>query len=325
MSKWCTLLIIIHKLYITRCSLSCSTSSEFSDLLKTSNSTDRGALSWRCNRSRSRRWLIGIDVEYFTVVLSMFRRERQKSPEIALYLVHLHTCHRTSSLFTWPWSLLDHRSLAQRTFVLFLQLLSCTNSCQLSLRIMMPDFSHACHVTLVSVSTQRRLVPLLNYYWTHIPDNVSTYSFALYVNYHDLLTQQVELGWSSRVLRDWHSAVHVIMWPTSSGFYGAIWSWILSLLGARMLRRVMRLVVFVCVHMYMYICICIYMSTKNRLFSALPAENLLLSVMCSLLFKFKCLQCGLLCGVSCTDRVIHAFPNKMRGHPPGPEIFSSGF
>ena len=33
---------------------------------------------------------------------------------------------------------------------------------------------------------------------------------------------------------------------------------------------------------------------KNRLFSALPLENLLLSVICCLLCKFKCLQCGLL-------------------------------
>ena len=32
----------------------------------------------------------------------------------------------------------------------------------------------------------------------------------------DLLTQRVELGWSGHVLRDWCSAVHVIMWPTSS-------------------------------------------------------------------------------------------------------------
>ena len=97
-----------------------------------------------------------------------FHRERQESFEIVLYQVHLRTCHRTSSLFTWPWSLLDHRSLAQRTFVLFLQLLLCSNSCQLSLCIMTPDFSHACHVTLVRVFLCREgLVTLLNYYWTH--------------------------------------------------------------------------------------------------------------------------------------------------------------
>ena len=35
---------------------------------------------------------------------------------------------------------------------------------------------------------------MLNYYQTHIPDDVSTFSFAhIYVNY-DLLTQWVELG-----------------------------------------------------------------------------------------------------------------------------------
>ena len=33
---------------------------------------------------------------------------------------------------------------------------------------------------------------------------------------------------------------------------------------------------------------------KNMLFSALPLENLLLGVICYLLFKFKLLQCGLL-------------------------------
>ena len=49
-----------------------------------------------------------------------------------------------------------------------------------------------------------------------------------------------------------------------------------------MLSRVMHLVALVCVHM----------STKNKLFSALPFETLLLSVMRCLLFKFKCLKCG---------------------------------
>ena len=77
-----------------------------------------------------------------------FHREWRKSPEIALYQVHLHTCHCASSLFAWSWSSLDHRSLAQHMFILFLQLLLYTNSCQLSLRIMTPDFSRACHVTL---------------------------------------------------------------------------------------------------------------------------------------------------------------------------------
>ena len=73
---------------------------------------------------------------------------------------------------------------------------------------------------------------------------------------------------------------------------------------------------------YIRLCICVYVcQQKNRLFSALPLENLLLSVICCLVFKFKHLQCGLLRPASCTDRVIHAFPNKTSS-PPGPEIFS---
>ena len=50
--------------------------------------------------------------------------------------------------------------------------------------------------------------------------------------------------------------------------------------------------------------------SKNRLFSALLLANILLSVICCLLFEFKCLQCGLLHPPSCTDRAIHAFPGK---------------
>ena len=47
---------------------------------------------------------------------------------------------------------------------------------------------------------------------------------------------------------------------------------------------------FHCVYAYIYIYIFIYVcQQKNRLFSAL---NLLLSVICCLLFKFKRLQCG---------------------------------
>ena len=53
-----------------------------------------------------------------------------------------------------------------------------------------------------------------------------------------------------------------------------------------------------------------YVNKKNRLFSALPLKNLLLNVIYCLLFKFKHLQCGLLHPASCTDRAIHAFPNK---------------
>ena len=47
--------------------------------------------------------------------------------------------------------------------------------------------------------------------------------FCSYVNY-DLLTQQVELGRSGHVLREWRSAVHLI-WPTSSepGLFQHMW------------------------------------------------------------------------------------------------------
>ena len=63
------------------------------------------------------------------------------------------------------------------------------------------------------------------------------------------------------------------------------------------------------------------MSTKKQsVYSALPLENLLLSI----IFEFKHLQCGLLRPTSYTDRAIHAFPNKTQ-RPPGPEIFSSEF
>ena len=73
--------------------------------------------------------------------------------------------------------------------------------------------------------------------------------------------------------------------------------------------------------MYVYIYVC---QQKNRLFSALPLENLLLSVICCLFCKFKRLQCGLLRPASCTDRVIHAFPNKTWG-PLAPKYFLLGF
>ena len=65
-----------------------------------------------------------------------------------------------------------------------------------------------------------------------------------------------------------------------------------------MRSRVMHLVMSVYVHM----------STKNnRLFKALLLTGLLLSIICCLLFEFKCLQCGLLHPPSYTDRAVHAF------------------
>ena len=61
---------------------------------------------------------------------------------------------------------------------------------------------------------------------------------------------------------------------------------------------------------YVFDCVGLYicMSTKNRLLSVLPLENLLLSVFYYFLTEFKHLQCGLPHPVS---RAIHAFPNKM--------------
>ena len=65
------------------------------------------------------------------------------------------------------------------------------------------------------------------------------------------------------------------------------------------------------------VCIIIYIIymyvAKNRLFSALPLESILLSVFYYFLTEFKCLQCGLLCPTSCTDRAILTFLLKERG------------
>ena len=77
-------------------------------------------------------------------------------------------------------------------------------------------------------------------------------------------------------------------------------------------------------HLVMSVCVCMYNYYVDRLFSALPLANILLSVICCLLFEFKHLQCGLLCPVSCTDRTIHAFPNKMQ-RPPDLEYFLLSF
>ena len=60
-----------------------------------------------------------------------------------------------------------------------------------------------------------------------------------------------------------------------------------------------------------------YIYNINRLFSALLPKNLLLSVICCLLFEFKHLQCGLLCPANYRGRTIHAFPNKT-WRPPWP-------
>ena len=82
---------------------------------------------------------------------------------------------------------------------------------------------------------------------------------------------------------------------------------------AHMRSRVMRLIMSVCVRISIFIYL--YMSTKKEAVS--PLENLLLSVVCCLLFDFKHPQCGLLHPASYTDRAIHAFPNNT-WRPPGP-------
>ena len=55
-------------------------------------------------------------------------------------------------------------------------------------------------------------------YWIIIEGTflMTSVCIVLLVRKYVLLTQRVELGWSGRVLRDWRSAVHVIIWPTSS-------------------------------------------------------------------------------------------------------------
>ena len=73
---------------------------------------------------------------------------------------------------------------------------------------------------------------------------------------------------------------------------------------ALMRSRVMHLVMSVCVR------ICIYDRKSTAKYNELLA-----------LYKFKCLQSGLLHPVSCKDRVIHAFPNKTWRSPWPRNIF----
>ena len=79
----------------------------------------------------------------------------------------------------------------------------------------------------------------------------------------------------------------------------------------------MRLVTSVYIYVYMYVCTC--MSIKEQAVQCLTARKppAKCTVIYCLLFKFKHLQCGLLCPASCTDRVIRTFPNKM-WRPPWP-------
>ena len=70
---------------------------------------------------------------------------------------------------------------------------------------------------------------------------------------------------------------------------------------------------------YVRICLYIIMSTK-KLFGTLPLKNFPLSLICCLLFEFKCLQRGLLHPASYAD----AFPNKM-WRPLAPKSFLLSF
>ena len=58
-----------------------------------------------------------------------------------------------------------------------------------------------------------------------------------------------------------------------------------------------RIGLWICVDKTQAACYCL----------VLLAKNLLLSVICCLLFEFKCLQYSLLRPASCTDRAIHTF------------------
>ena len=73
-----------------------------------------------------------------------------------------------------------------------------------------------------------------------------------------------------------------------------------------MRSRVMHLIASVCVCMYvcLYIYVCILCDQKIDLFSVLPFEKFLLSVLYYLILEFKCLQSGFLHPASCTDEAI---------------------
>ena len=75
-----------------------------------------------------------------------------------------------------------------------------------------------------------------------------------------------------------------------------------------------------CTYMHVHV----YMSTKNRLFSALPLENLLLSVIYCLFFEFKMPPVWFATSSELyrQSNWIHAFPNKTWRAPLALEIFS---
>ena len=106
-----------------------------------------------------------------------------------------------------------------------------------------------------------------------------------------------------------HMHVHVCLdyfnqW--NAGYYGYPVLVTLCSMRSKVMCLVASVVCIIIYIVYMYV-------AKNRLFSALPLESLLLSVFYYFLTEFKCLQCGLLCPTSCTDRAILTFLLKERG------------
>ena len=101
---------------------------------------------------------------------------------------------------------------------------------------------------------------------------------------------------------------------------------IITMTCVRMHSRLMHLVAMVCVRIGIYIYIYIQNFDRKQAVQCLklPLTNILLRVICCLLFEFKCLQCGLLCPASYTDRAIRAFPNITR-RPLAPKCFLLSF
>ena len=77
---------------------------------------------------------------------------------------------------------------------------------------------------------------------------------------------------------------------------------------------------FVYAHIHVYV-------NKNKVFSAVSLKNILLSVFYFFLTEFKCLKYGLLNPTSCTctNRAIHASPNKTQSLHLAPEYFFLSF
>ena len=158
-----------------------------------------------------------------------FHREQQKSPEIALHQVHLHMCHRTSSLFTWPWSLLDHIDLwlDVRSF--------CSCSCSRALTVA------NCHYALRHQISHMHVTLL---WWECFYAEEVGHVIELLLNAHSWQRQYIQFcsvcklwsadsaGWAGLkwpciawlVQRRACNNVTNLLWF----LYRAIWSWILS-------------------------------------------------------------------------------------------------